>query len=138
RKVTDATTGPQIHGEVRDFITIEKNTAGIGTGKTYDNVEGCCLSCAVGPEEPYDFTLSDEELDVVHVPATAIRLAQLDSLELQHTSSFLDSVRRQSTRTIFRVPDDRIIPKIEGQLTPRCCARGTIIKRRISSAHHKF
>src|SRR6202035_292413 len=109
RKVTDATTGPQIHGEVRDFIAIEKNTAGIGAGKTYDNVEGCCLSCAIGPEQPNNFTLSYLQLDVVHDLATAIRLAQLDSLELQHTSSFLDSVLRQSTRTIFRVDDDRII-----------------------------
>jgi len=30
RKVIDAAYGPGIHGEVRDFIAVEKNTAGIG------------------------------------------------------------------------------------------------------------
>ncbi len=109
RKVTDAATGPQVHGEVRDFIAVEKNPAGVGAGKTNYDVEGCCLSCAIRSQEPNDFTLSDLQLHIVHDLASAIRLAQLDGLELQHPSSFLDSVLRQSARTIFRVDDDRII-----------------------------
>src|SRR5258708_18398447 len=100
RKVTDAATGPEIHGKVRDFIAVGKNTAGIGTGKTYYYVEGGCLSCAIGPEEPNNFTLSDLQLHAVHDPASALPLPHLATLDLHHPSSFLPSALLQSPPTL--------------------------------------
>jgi hypothetical protein len=75
RKVADATPGPEIHGQVRDFVAIQKYAAGVGPGKTDENIERCRLSCAVRAQQPDDFTLTDLQFDVVNDLAATVRLA---------------------------------------------------------------
>src|SRR5262249_25709456 len=77
---------PEIHRQVGNFVAVEEDFAGIRPGQTHDNIEGSGLSGSVGPQEPNDFALSDFKLNVVNDFATAVRLAQFDGLELQHTS----------------------------------------------------
>src|SRR6266568_3933191 len=75
RKVADPTARPEIHGQVRDFVAVQKHAAGVGAGETYQDIEGRRLSGAVRAKQPDDFTLTDFQLHVVNYLAPTVRFA---------------------------------------------------------------
>jgi hypothetical protein len=75
RKVTDSTAGPQVHGEVSDFVVVQEYAAGIGPGETYEDIKRCRLARAVGAQQPDDFTLSDLQFNVIDDLTATVRLA---------------------------------------------------------------
>src|SRR5690606_24180457 len=46
-----------VHWKRSDLFVVKKNLAFIGFNKTHDHVKGCCLTSAIGSQEPHDFTL---------------------------------------------------------------------------------
>src|SRR5439155_6392704 len=105
RKIADSAAGPEVHGEVCDFVVVEEYAAGVGPGETYEDIKCRRLACAVGAEQPNDFTLSDLQFNVVNDLTATVRLAQIDGLELQHTSSreAAEQLRHFSTRCLVNV-----------------------------------
>jgi len=89
RKVTDAARAGDTW-KVRDFIAVEKNRPESG-GQDLLLLEVVVFP-AHWPEEPTTSPCPISSSTSSTTLASAIRLAQLDSPELQHTSSFLDSV----------------------------------------------
>jgi hypothetical protein len=62
--------------------------------------------------------LADLQVEVVDYFTASVRFTELDGLELEHATSFLDLVKCHGFHTIRRIYNDPIISKIEGQLTP--------------------
>src|SRR6266704_3418090 len=75
RKVADTAAGPEVHGEVRDFIVVQEYTACVGPGETYQNIKCRRLACAIWAEQPDNFTLSNLQFNVVNDLAATVRLA---------------------------------------------------------------
>src|SRR5713226_1878582 len=65
RKVADSAAGPEVHGEVRDFVVVEEHAAGVGPGETYQDIKRRRLACAIWAEQPNNFTLSNLQFNVV-------------------------------------------------------------------------
>src|SRR5882757_5331812 len=83
REVADSTASPEIHRKVRDFVAVEKDAAGVGAGKTDDDVKGGGLTSAVGSQQADDFALTDFQLHVVYNFTSFVGLTEFDGLELQ-------------------------------------------------------
>jgi hypothetical protein len=62
--------------------------------------------------------LADLQVEIVNYFAPSIRFTELDGLELEHATSFLDRVKCHGFHTIRRIYNNPIISKIEGQFTP--------------------
>src|SRR6267143_6284425 len=73
RKVADSAAGPEVHREVRDFVFVQEYTSGVGPGKANKDVKRRCLACAVGSEQPNDFTLSNLQFNNINELATEER-----------------------------------------------------------------
>ena len=119
-KVADAAAGPEIHGEVGDVVAVQQDASRIRPGQADQDVKRRGFPCAIGPQQPNHFTLADFQVEVIDDLPSAIGLAEVDGLQLQHNASFLDPVQRQRSRTFRRIDNNRIIRKKQGQLTAGC------------------
>jgi len=110
RKIADSTAGTEVHGEVRDFVVVQENAAGVGPGEAYEYIKCGRLACAIGAEQADDFTLSNLQFNVVNDLAATVKTclnrrpgasAYLFTGGRGFARLFLDSVLGQSPRTIF-------------------------------------
>ena len=89
--------GPEVHGEVGNVVPVQEDAPGIRPGQTYQDVKRRGLPCAVGTQKPDYFALPDLQVKVIYDFAPTVRFAELDGLELEHATSFLDPVKRNSS-----------------------------------------
>src|SRR5438046_1433455 len=91
--------------KIRDFVVVEEYPAGVGPRKTHQDIKCCRLASPVWAEQSDDFTLPDLQFNVVNDLTATVRLAQIDGLELQHTSSRAAAaeLRHFSTRCLVNV-----------------------------------
>ena len=72
RKVTDAVSRSQVHGQTGDVNPVQEHFPRVGEGQPHDEVKGGSLAGAVGTEQPHHFSLTDSEVDIVNDPASFV------------------------------------------------------------------
>src|SRR5262249_17907413 len=89
---------------------------GIGASESDEHVKRGGLSCTVGTQQTYDLALAYLQIEVVNNLAPPVGLVEVDRLEFQHKTSFLDPMERQTTQSVCRIDKNFIIRKKQGQL----------------------
>ncbi len=93
-QIADPAAGPEVHGEVGNVVSVQENAPGVRLGQAYQDVERRCLPCTVGTQEPDYFALANLQIEIIYNLTPSVRFAELDGLQLEHSTSFLDPVKR--------------------------------------------